>query len=123
MSCNEFGGDGPSSLGSYDFVFRFPFFQTDVRFEATAINERAKPYVMRRIDGTVGEMAAAKAGEMFAGTIEWIEDLAYTERTTPRAFLQLDNGYRLDCFLEVYSQGNESSEFGWGMITGSSMSF
>lgn len=119
MSCNEFGGDGPNDLRSYDFVFRFPSFERNTRFTATAINHRARPFVMEHVEGTVGEMAEAKAGDMFSGVIEVVEDLAYTQRTTPNVFLQLDNGYRLDCFVEIYEQGTSRPEFGWGMIVGS----
>lgn len=105
MRCNEFGSYGPSTLRFYDFVFRFPIFERNIRFEATAINHRAKPFTLKHVEGTEREMAAAKAGDMFGGVREVVEDLAYTERATPSVILKLDSGQRLDCFVEIYEQG------------------
>ena len=116
MGCSEYSCTSKYQLTSIDLAVHFDVFRVGAKVTCSATGDRAKKFATRHVEGGNFHVISAKAGDMFDGTVRWIEDIANEERPFPKLVLELEDGNFLTCLVEKSSDDKKGSVLGWAMI-------
>ena len=118
MGCDEFSGISKYRLNRNDFSIRFTAFEVGAKVTCSVMDQSdvAKKYATRRIEGYLAMRVRAEAGDMFDGTIRWIEDITEKETPYPRLIIDLEDGDAITCLVERSPNSRHGGALGWAMI-------
>ncbi len=118
MGCDEFSGISKYRLNRNDFAIRFTAFEVGAAVTCSVMDQSdvARKYATRHVEGTVAMRVSAEAGDMFDGTIRWIEDITEVETPYPRLVIDLADGDAITCLVERSPNTRLYRALGWAMI-------
>lgn len=115
MGCREFSGVEQNGLRVNDFVMRFETFEVGSVLSVSVFKDRARKYATRHIAGTVGDLAAGNAGDMFDVEVVWIENIENTRKNFPMVILKTEDDY-ITCLIDKDDHSPGLKHLAWGMI-------
>lgn len=116
MGCSEFSGTSKWRLSRNDLAIHFDSFEVDAKVACSAMGDIARKFATRYVEGEKKDVVAAKAGDMFDGTVRWIEDISNEERPYPKLVIELEDGNFVTCLVERSQQRHGGRVLGWAMI-------
>src|SRR5688572_8129685 len=100
MGCSEYSGTSKYQLSRNDFAVHFDAFKVGAKVTCSAMGDMARRFATRHVEGDKNGVVTAKAGDMFDGTVRWIEDITNEERPYPKLIIELEDGNFVTCLVE-----------------------